>query len=449
MGMQQIAFTVVLLVVAYMSFRLYGRVRSNILLGKEYKGAPDLGLRWKNVLLIAFGQKKMFRRWVPALLHLAIYLAFLITQIELVEIIVDGLLGGHRTFAGALSGFYPVIINVIEILSVLAFIATSIFLVRRNVVKLARFEKPEMSGWPRKDANLILLGELLLIVGIFTMNGADVLLQTMAPLHYPETGRLLISDGFGPAIFGGLSFETLTVIERSGWWLHVLVVFGFILYLPVSKHLHILLAFPNTYFARQEPPGLMQNMPKVMDEVKIMMGLKEETSSSDQAIPEFGAKDVTDLSWKNLLDAYTCTECGRCTSVCPANSTGKKLSPRKIMMDVRDRAEEVGRKIATGEAQYLRSGCEEQELSASTFSDEGSLFDSITTEELHACTTCNACVEACPVLINPMEVILEMRRYEILTLGAGPSDWLPMFTSLENSGSVWQVNTERDDWLKL
>ncbi len=336
----------------------------------------------------------------------------------------------------------------IELLSVLALVATVVFLWRRNVIRVKRFQQTEMKGWPGKDANLILIGELLLIAGIFTMNGTDVLLQDLDPAHFPETGTLLVSDWLGPVLFGGLETNTLLLLERIGWWLHILVVLAFLLYLPVSKHLHILLAFPNTYFARLTPVGRMSNMPEIMREVKSMMGLTEESPDNvSEEIPEFGAGDVMQLSRRHLLAAYTCTECGRCTAECPANITGKKLSPRKVMMDVRDRVEEVGEKLRSGSREWIKEGTEEGEkLSVRNFDDGKNLFDYITPEELHACTSCNACVEACPVLINPLDIILEMRRYEILTLASGPSDWTPMFTSLENTGAVWQVNTDRDAW---
>ncbi len=447
---QQIIFLIVLLVVGYFAFRKYSQLIQNINLGSADKPKGPTAPRWKNVFLVAFGQKKMFKNWIPAIFHLFIYVAFLFTQIELIEILIDGVGGVHRFFADKLSILYPIIINTIEILSLLAFVATLIFLIRRNLLYIPRFKKPEMAGWPKLDANLILLGELLLIIGIFTMNGTDVILQERDPAHYSEAGPFYLSQFIGPLIFEGFSTETLVILERTGWWLHFLVVMSFLLYLPYSKHLHILLAFPNTYFSRQDERGKMSGMPEITAEIKSMLGLSNEEVPMTEEIPEFGAKDVTDLSWRALLGAYSCTECGRCTEQCPANMTGKKLSPRKIVMNVRDRAEEVGEKIRSGDTQFIKNGSGENgdELTKENFDDGKSLFDYITSEELAACTTCNACVEACPVLINPLEPILEMRRYEILTESSGPKDWAPMFTSMENSGSVWQVPDERADWTK-
>lgn len=435
MGIQQIIFIIILLLVTFVAFKSYGRIIKNIKLGKEEDIKGDAGKRWQNVALIAFGQKKMFKRFIPAIFHLFIYVAFLFTQIELIEIIIDGFSGVHRFFAGKIGILYPIIINTIETLSILAFIATVIFLWRRNLLKIPRFIKDEMKGWPTLDANYILIGEIFLICGIFMMNGADNLLQAIDPTHYPDTGHLFFSSMFGEMAFSNMSTSSLHIIERTGWWLHILVVFGFLLYLPYSKHLHIMFAFPNVYFAKLNPRGEIANMPAIMNEVKSMMGLAEEVPvNPEEELPEFGAKDIFDLSWKNILDAYTCTECGRCTSECPANATGKKLSPRKIMMDIRDRATEVGKAIQSNQQK------------ADNYDDGKSLFDYISEEELFACTTCNACVEACPVLINPLEPIIELRRYKILTESAGPSEWLPMFNSVESSGAVWQMPSQRFDW---
>ncbi|NNF36122.1 MAG: (Fe-S)-binding protein [Saprospiraceae bacterium] len=451
MGIQQILFILVLLGGFGIALRQYMKIRRNILLGKEEKIEGQTSKRWKNVLLIAFGQKKMFKNWIPAIFHLFIYVAFLFTQVELIEIIIDGVGGVHRFFAPILGGFYTFLVGSIEVLSFLALIATIIFLWRRNALKIPRFVKSEMNGWPRLDANLILIGEIILVTGIFMMNGADTVLQEIDPQHYPDTGRLPVSGFLGPALFGGMSESSLVVVERTGWWIHFLTVIGFLNYLPFSKHLHLLLAFPNTYYAKLNSRGEMENMPEIMNEVKSMMGLTEEAEMppEDAELPEFGAKDIFDLSWKNILDAYTCTECGRCTAECPANLTGKKLSPRKILMDIRDRVDEVGKKLDSKDAQYISEDKKEAGvLNASTFDDGRSLFDYISKEEIRACTTCNACVEACPVMINPLDPILKLRRYEVLTESTGPQDWIPMFTSLENSGSVWQVAEDRESWMR-
>lgn len=447
--LQPILFTLVTAAAFYFAGRQFMKIRRNIMLGKEEDLPGDSGERWRNVLLIAFGQKKMFKRFIPAIFHLFIYVAFLFTQIELIEILIDGFTGKHRIFAPMLGGFYTFLVGFIEILSVLAFIATFVFLARRNLLKVPRFHKPEMKGWPTLDGNIILYLEILLLIGIFSMNGADQVLQSRGAEHYHQTGAFAVSSWLGPALFSGLGDGALVGLERFGWWLHLLVVYGFLNYLPKSKHLHILLAFPNTYFAKQTPKGQMENMPRIQAEVASMMNPEAAAGSEmDDSELFFGANDVPSLSWKNLLDAYTCTECGRCTSVCPANLTGKKLSPRKIMMDVRDRAEEIGNNLDAGNADFIS---EEKKgegvvLSKENYADGKSLFDYISREEIHACTTCNACVEACPVLINPLDIILQLRRYEILMESAGPSDWLPLFNSMENSQAAWAVSVERDAW---
>ncbi|MBK9257699.1 MAG: (Fe-S)-binding protein [Saprospiraceae bacterium] len=445
MVIQQAIFILLTIGTFYIAIRQFARIYKNIMFGKSTTISGNPIERLKNVFLVAFGQKKMFKNPLPAILHLFIYVAFLFTQIELIEIFIDGIFGVHRFFAPHLGIFYSVILNSIEILSFLALVATFIFLYRRNLLKIPRFVKSELNGWPKLDANIILLAEIVLVTGIFTMNGADTLLQKLDPTHYPATGTLAISSWLGPALFGGFDQSGLVVIERIGWWLHLIVVFGFIVYLPYSKHLHIFLAFPNVYFAKLTSRGKMENMPEIMNEVKSMLGLESDAASDNGGeLPEFGAKDVHDLSWKNILDAYSCTECGRCTAVCPANLTGKKLSPRKILMDIRDRATEIGKNLDSGDSKFQKNP--EEPMSISNYQDGKSLFDYISREEIHACTTCNACVEACPVMIDPLEPILKMRRYEILTESAGPADWTPMFTAMENGGCVWQIPVEREAW---
>ena len=435
--LSSVLFLVLTASAGWFAFRGFSRVRRNILLGKDELVSGDASLRWKNMFLVALGQQKMFKNWLPAVLHLALYIAFVITQVELIEIVVDGLFGTHRFFAPYLGGFYTFVISSIEVLSVLAFVATIIFLARRNLLRIARFQKPELRGFPSRDANLILLAEIVLIIAIFCMNGADKVLQTRGADHYHLTGNFAVSTWLGPALFGGLTDGALIAVELFGWWLHLSVVLGFLCYLPYSKHLHIILAFPNTWYADITPRGQMTNMPDIQREVRNMMGLpplEEETPATDAGNFEFGANDVFSLSWKNVLQAYSCTECGRCTDACPANQTGKQLSPRKIMMDVRDRAEEIGLAIEKGKQ------------TRESYNDGKSLFDRITPEEIHACTTCNACVEACPVLINPLDIILQMRRHEILTQSAGPAEWLPMFNAIENAGAAWAMSEPRDAW---
>ncbi len=444
---QSIIFAVVALLALGFAYVQFSRVRANVMLGKDEEVTGPTGERVKNMLLVAFGQKKMFKRIIPAVLHLMLYVAFVFTQIELIEIFIDGIFGVHRWFLGPLGGMYNVVISSIELLSILAFVATVIFLVRRNVLFIPRFHKPEMQGWPKLDANLILVFELILLACIFTMNGTDVVLQDSDPTHYRAT-NFAVSGWLGPILFGGLEPSTLHILERVGWWGHIFMVFVFLNYLPRSKHLHILLAFPNTFFARLKSRGEMINMPEIMNEVKSMMGLGDPDAPEpdmNAPLPEFGADDVMQMSWIDVLGAYSCTECGRCTAVCPANITGKKLSPRKIVMNVRDRAEEVGGKIRSGNPDYAVDP--EAPLSRTNFSDDRNLWDYITREEIHACTTCNACVEACPILINPLEMINKLRRHEILTEAAGPADWRPLFNSIENQQRAWSVGAGRMDWV--
>lgn len=411
------------------------KIRSNILLGKDIDRKDRSSDRWKTMLLVAFGQKKMFTRPIPALLHLAIYVAFVITQIELIEIIIDGVSGSHRFFVDALGGFYTFIISFIEILSVLALVATIAFLSRRNILKLARFQKPEMKGFPTRDANLILIMEIILVSFIFTMNGADEVRQVL------ETGTgygFAISSHVGPLLFGGISdLHTLHLLEQIGWWGHLAMVLAFLNYLPYSKHFHILLAFPNTYYSNLESKGKFNNMESVTNEVKLMLDPTADpfaAPATDAAPQRFGAKDVTDLTWKNLMDAYTCTECGRCTSSCPANITGKKLSPRKIMMDTRDRLTEVG---------------DNRRKHGADYSDGKSLLgDYITEEEVWACTSCNACVQECPVNIDPLSIIIDLRRFLVMEESKVPTELTGMLTNIENNGAPWQFSpADRGNWI--
>ncbi|MCA6423170.1 MAG: (Fe-S)-binding protein [Flavobacterium sp.] len=413
----------------------------NINLGQQVNRSDNASERWKNMAMIALGQKKMFARPISAILHFALYLAFIITQIELLEIIIDGVFGTHRFFKPSLGGFYTFLISFIEILSLLALVATIAFLLRRNLLKLPRFNKAEMLGWPTKDANLILIMEIVLVSCIFTMNGTDEVLYSLGKSHFEGTGsfHFAISQHLGPAIFGGMSESTLHILERVGWWGHFLMVIAFLNYLYYSKHLHILLAFPNTYFADLNAKGKIDNLESVTKEVKLMMDPNADPFAAqpvdESAVPsKFGASDVQDLNWVQLLNAYTCTECGRCTSSCPANQTGKKLSPRKIMMDTRDRMEEVGRNIDANKGIFVPD-------------NKSLLNDYITTEELWACTSCNACVEECPVNISPLSIIMDMRRYLVMEQSAAPQPLNAMMTNIENNGAPWQYSQQdRLNW---
>lgn len=416
------------------------KIRRNILLGKEavLEGTP--AERLKTMAMVALGQSKMVVRPVAGILHIFIYLAFVFTQVELIEIIVDGITNGHRTVwhwleGTALSGIYTLGINLIEILSILAFIATIVFLSRRNILRLARFQKPELKGWPSRDANIILIGEIFLIACIMLMNSTDVALQRLGETH--ATGTFLVSNALA-GIWTGTDVHTLHLLERIGWWGHLLGILGFMVYLPYSKHFHILLAFPNTYYTNLKPKGKFTNLEAVTKEVKLMMDPSADpyaAPADPNAAPvKFGAKDVTDLTWKNLMDAYTCTECGRCTSECPANQTGKLLSPRKIMMDTRDRLEEVGKNIDKHGKEYNDG--------------KALLGDYITEEELWACTSCNACVQACPVNINPLEIIIELRRDLVMEQSKAPASLNAMFTNVENNGAPWQFSPmDRANWV--
>jgi len=416
------------------------KIIRNIKLGQKVNRTDNASARWKNMALIAFGQKKMFTRPIPALLHFTLYAAFIITQIELLEIIVDGLFVTHRFFKTGLGGFYTFLISFIEILSLLALVATLAFLSRRNLLKLPRFNKAEMLGWPTKDANLILIMEIVLVACIFMMNGTDEVLYSLGKSHYEGTGsfNFAISQHLGPAIFGGMSESALHILERVGWWGHFLMVLAFLNYLYFSKHLHILLAFPNTYFADLNAKGKFDNLESVTNEVKLMMDPNSDpfaASANPDAVPaKFGASDVQDLNWVQLLNAYTCTECGRCTSSCPANTTGKKLSPRKIMMDTRDRLEEVGKNIDANNGVFIPD-------------NKSLLNDYITSEELWACTSCNACVEECPINISPLSIIMDMRRYLVMEQSAAPMELNAVMTNIENNGAPWQYNQQdRLNW---
>jgi heterodisulfide reductase subunit C len=431
--MHQLIFSVLTLVsFGFFAFNLR-KIAQNIHMGLPLDRADRKADRWRTMLLVALGQKKMFTRPIPALLHLSLYAAFVITQIELVEILVDGISGSHRFFQDSLGGFYTFMISFIEILSVLAFIGTIAFLARRNMLKLPRLSMKELVGWPTLDANLILVFELILLSFIFTMNGADEVLRQQVN----QTNGFAISSWFGPLLFGGITdTHTLHVLEQIGWWGHILMVYTFMNYLPYSKHLHIFMAFPNTFYSKLDPKGQFTNMQSVTNEVKLMLDPNADpyASPTADAVPSrFGAKDVTDLTWKNLMDAYSCTECGRCTSACPANTTGKLLSPRKIMMDTRDRMVELG--------DYKRKN------GADTDDGKSLLGNYITEEELWACTSCNACVQECPVNIDPLAIIMDLRRFLVMEESKVPTELTGMLTNIENNGAPWQfAATDRLNW---
>ncbi|MBA4054914.1 MAG: Fe-S oxidoreductase [Marivirga sp.] len=430
---QQIIFVITICLSAYFIRKRVLEIRGNIKLGREKTLQNNPRQRLMNMVLVAFGQKKMFKRFTPAILHFFIYAGFLIINLEVLEFVIDGLVGTHRVFAPYLGGLYNVLMNIFEGLALAVLLSCVIMLGRRNVLRIKRFWSAEMTSWPRLDANLILITEIVLMTAILTMNTADQVLQGR-DAHYVATGNLFISGLFTP-FMDSLSTPLLIVIERVAWWFHILGILGFAIYITYSKHLHIFLAFPNTYFADLEPKGQIANMPIVTREVKIMLGTINPDEATQGEPGRFGAKDINDLPWTSLLGAYACTECGRCTSECPANITGKKLSPRKIMMDTRDRMEEVRKSLKVG-GPGLNDG-------------KALLGNYITQEEINACTSCNACVEACPVMINPLEIIIEMRRFIAMEQSGAPASWNAMFQNIETNFAPWKFSPgDRFNWAK-
>jgi heterodisulfide reductase subunit C len=413
------------------------KIIRNIKLGQAVNRSDNSSQRWSNMAMIALGQSKMVKRPISGILHIIVYIGFVIINIEVLEIIIDGLFGTHRVFS-FLGVFYNILIGLFEILAFLVLVAVVIFFIRRNVINLKRFVSSDLKGWPKSDANYILYFEIVLMSLFLLMNASDYHLQLLGFGHYESVGAFPISQFIEP-IFNGISESTVMLIERLVWWLHIIGILCFLNYLYFSKHLHILLAFPNTYFADLNPNGQFDNLASVTKEVKLMMDPNADPFAAapvdENAMhSKFGASDVMDLNWVQLLNAYTCTECGRCTSSCPANITGKKLSPRKIMMDTRNRLEEVGKNIDDNNGVFIPD-------------NKTLLNDYITTEELWACTSCNACVEECPVNISPLSIIMDMRRYLVMEQSAAPQPINAMMSNIENNGAPWPYNQQdRLNW---
>lgn len=447
--LEQIAFVLVFIAgVSLFALRIKA-IRRNILLGRDDDRSDNSSARWKTMALVALGQSKMVVRPVAGIMHILIYLGFVIINIEVLEIIIDGVTGHHRIFAG-IGGLYDFLIGSFEILALGVLVSCVVFLARRNMLRIKRFHSAEMTKWPKSDANIILVVEILLMFAFLSMNACDALLQgaliqaqaegaeiSEKLSHYSQAGSFPISQFLNP-LYEGLSVSGLIMMERFMWWFHIVGILGFLVYVPYSKHFHIFLAFPNTYYSNLNPKGGFNNMEAVTKEVQLMM----DPSADPYAAPDpnaappakFGAKDANDLTWKQLMDSYSCTECGRCTSQCPANQTGKLLSPRKIMMDTRDRIEEIGKNM---------------DKNKGTFQDDGKtlLGDYISEEELWACTSCNACVEACPVNIDPLGIIVDLRRYLIMEESKSPESITAMFNNIENNGAPWAFPaSDRGKW---
>ena len=428
--LSNIIFSILLLSSIFYFRRNFLLIKRNILLGKNIDRMDRPKERWINMLRVAFGQSKMVSKPISGALHIIVYLGFIIINIELLEIILDGLLGTHRLFAPYLGSFYSFLIASFEVLAALVIISVIFFWARRNLIRINRFWNPEMKGWPKKDADYILYFEIILMSLFLSMNAADSLLQNLEAPNYTKAGFFPVSQFMMP-LFTSFSIQTLILIERTFWWFHITGILVFLNYLYYSKHLHILLAFPNTFFANLDPKGRFRNNTTVKEEVKLMLDPDIDPYANIESGSEsnkFGASDVLDLNWVQLMNSYSCTECGRCTSECPANQTGKILSPRKIMMDTRDRLEEVGASINLN----------------GTFKDDGKqlLDDYISQEELWACTSCNACVEACPIGIDPLSIIMDMRQYLVMEQSSAPSDLNSMMSNIENNGAPWPFNNQ-------
>ena len=424
-----VVFCLLLIVAVSLFVTNIKKIQRNIKLGQPANRFDNPKLRLKNMIRVALGQSKMVSRPIAGILHIVVYVGFIIINIELLEIILDGILGTHRLFATSLGRLYSFLIGSFEILAFLVLISVFFFWTRRNIMRIKRFWKPEMKGWPKNDADFILYFEVVLMLLFLSMNATDSILQQVDPDHYIKAGSFPISSVLVP-LFSSMETTTLILLERSFWWMHIIGIFIFSNYLYFSKHLHILLAFPNTYFYNLKPKGSFNVDKNITKEIKLMMDPSAQDTSADEDAPDkFGASDVFDLSWIQLMNAYSCTECGRCTSSCPANLTGKKLSPRKIMMDVRDRLEEVGRNI---------------DVNKGTFKpDNKQLLDNyISREELWACTSCNACVIECPIEIDPLSIIMDMRQYLVMEQSAAPSDLNNMMSNIENNGAPWPFNNQ-------
>ena len=430
-----ILFLILLLIGSGFFIKNSKKIIRNIKLGHKVDASDHKKERWINVLRIALGQSKIVVRPIAGILHVVVYVGFVIINIEVLEIIIDGLFGTHRIFSG-LGTLYNILIASFELLAFLVLVSVIIFWIRRNIKKIKRFLSPEMKGWPKNDANIILYFEMVLMSLFLIMNATDYQLQILGAEHYTKAGSFPISSFLLP-LFENLSQSSLIILERSAWWLHITGIFIFLNYLYFSKHLHILLAFPNVYYGSVSPKGKFKNLESVTNEVKLMMDPTADPFAAPAegvSVPaKFGASDVLDLSRTQLLNAYTCTECGRCTSNCPASQTGKKLSPRKIMMDTRDRLEEIGKNIDTNGV-FIPD-------------NKQLLGDYITKEELWACTTCNACVESCPVSIDPLSIIMDMRQYLVMEQSAAPNELNIAMTNIENNGAPWPYNQmDRLNW---
>ena len=428
-------FTFILILALYFFVNNIYKLYKNISLGKSVNRSDNRKKRILNMLRVAFGQSKMGAKPIAGVLHLIVYVGFIIINIELLEIVVDGILGTHRIFADYIGELYNYLIGSFEILALLVLISVIFFWIRRNILKIERFWKPEMKNWPKKDADLILYFEFIIMTLFLLMNSTDSLLQDNNYEGYVKAGFFPVSDFLKP-LFVSFDINYLFILERSFWWMHIIFILIFLNYLYYSKHLHILLAFPNTYYANLNIKGMFDIDKNITNEVKLMLGIENSNDQNNQVPDKFGASDVFDLNWVQLMNSYSCTECGRCSSVCPANLTGKKLSPRKIMMDTRDRLEEVGSNIFKNKGKFV--------------SDNKQLLNNyITKEELWACTSCNACVEACPIEIDPLSIIMDMRKYLVMEKSEAPVDLNNMMSNIENNGAPWPFNNQdRMLWTK-